>query len=152
MTSRIMKTSSLSIAFLCLAMVLSSAISHFIRSAHAQRSAAAKTSEKLPFDVSAARLERNRLNSSSNRSGAALPGSPGNSLVIRGGSFDVVTCTYSSPHDGTVRLGTNGPVVSYTNLTPMTIGITIADLVLVLPNGTVGGRLQDDGSAGNNTV
>lgn len=84
--------------------------------------------------------------------GGKLPGIPSNALNIVGGSYDVVTCNYRSPHDGTVQLGTGGTIVSYANLTPITIGVIVFDLVLVLPNGTVGGSLQDDGTAGNNTV
>jgi hypothetical protein len=61
-----MKNSSvLTVAFLCLVVALSSTISHFIRGVHAQNTSAAKAGPKVPFDVSTARLERNRRIASS---------------------------------------------------------------------------------------
>ncbi|OYV87471.1 MAG: hypothetical protein B7Z73_10035, partial [Planctomycetia bacterium 21-64-5] len=79
--------------------------------------------------------------------GGALPGTPSNSLTIKGGAFNTDTFTFTGAHNGSVALGANGQVVSYTNLTPLTNTGTATDAVFNLPAGTATVTL-DSTSAG----
>src|SRR5262249_34505104 len=78
-----------------------------------------------------------------------------NTLQIQGGTFDTDTYTYTTAtgtgNNGTIQLGTGAPLITYTNLTPLSNTGTAANIIFNLPGGTVGATLQDDpGGAGNN--
>ena len=77
-------------------------------------------------------------------------GGANNQLIVTGYSGDAVAAAYTGPHSGTVQVGAGG-LISYQNLTPLTLGGTASDLVVTLPAGTVGASLEDDGTPSNGT-
>ena len=80
--------------------------------------------------------------------GGALPATPSNSLTILGGSFDTDTFDFSTAHDGSIQLGTNGQVVNYANLTPLVNTGTADQMVFTLPAGAVVATLSAGPTAG----
>jgi hypothetical protein len=72
----------------------------------------------------------------------------GDAIVVRGGRFRHGRIDYISRPDGEIHL--DGSRITYRGLEPMDIsGITIADLVLVLPNSDDIAVWEDNGTAGD---
>src|SRR5262245_13314234 len=84
--------------------------------------------------------------------GGAQSGPPGDSLALAGGTASSATVTYTNASDGTAVLtaGVTAMTANFTGIEPMDIsGLTIADLMLVLPNTHNEAVLEDDGTTGN---
>ena len=74
----------------------------------------------------------------------------GDLIAVTGGSFEKVVVDYTSRSDGTISL--DGTLIRYAGLEPMDIsGVTIADLVLVLPANS-NALLQDSGTPTDNKL
>ena len=74
-----------------------------------------------------------------------------NQLIVGGYTGVAVTAVYTGTHQGTIQVGAGG-LISYTNLTPLTLGGTATNLIIDLsqtgvqnPDAVVG----DDGGAGD---
>src|SRR5437762_2046943 len=76
MTSRIIRTSAIvTMATVCVAIIAASTVSLFMTHVHAQRGSTSRASQPapVPFDVSPARLERNRARAYANRTASKEP-------------------------------------------------------------------------------
>ena len=84
--------------------------------------------------------------------GGAQSGSPGDTLVVQGGTVSSATVSFTNASDGSVVLtsGAISATYDFTGLEPVDMtGTTPADLVFNLPGGT-DAVLEDDGTIGNN--